>query len=429
MHATSTIIAHVVLLLAFAAPAADAADGSVLLILDASGSMWGRMEERAKIEIAREATRELIEGLPPATRIGLQAYGHRSKGACDDIEVLAAPGSASRADLLRRIAAIQPKGMTPITAALDRAGELLATEEAQAEIVLISDGKETCGGDPCAAARTLRDRGLPLRVHVVGFDVGAEEREQLACIADAGGGRYFGAGNTAELRQALAQVREEVQPGPRVVRVERPPIGSIQFRNLQGGSAQVFDMHSSERRINYCNGCGTNTQLLAGSYRLKFANFEVEAFEVGAGEPTVFDLHTVAGIIEIRNLQTGGVDLIAHDDDRKVGHFCIGCASVTQVRAGRYRLKFTNFESAPIEVSAGATAVYDLDQVAGILEFPNHREGQVEIVPVAGGKPIARFCKGCGSNTQVPAGRYRIVFPNYALDEVEVAAGQTVVIE
>lgn len=413
--------------------AAEAGEGdSVLVVMDASGSMWGRMEGRSKIEIARDAVRELVDALPPTTAVGLQVYGHRRKGDCADIELMVAPKGADRQPVLRAIDAVQPKGMTPITAALEGAADALATHEQAAAIVLVSDGKETCGGDPCAATRRLRERGLPLRVHVVGFDVGADERAQLACIAEAGGGRYFGAGSTAELRQALAQVREEVKPAPpapRVIRVERPPVGAIEFRNLQGGHAEVFDVDSGERRIHYCNGCGSNTQVLPGTYRVKFANFELDAFEVAGGEPTVLDLHSVAGIIEIRNLQNGGVDLIADDSGTKVGRYCNGCASVTQVRAGRYRLKFANFESAPIEVAAGATVVYDLNHVAGILEFPNHREGGVDILPAGGRAAVARYCRGCGSNTQLPAGLYRLRFPGFTLDDVEVVAGQTTIIE
>ncbi|MEJ5349040.1 MAG: hypothetical protein WHS46_10185 [Desulfosoma sp.] len=67
------------------------------------------------------------------------------------------------------------KGKTPIVDALTQAGELLAKNENDTTVVLVSDGLETCGGDPCQVAADLRARGLRLVIHVVGFDVNQTE--------------------------------------------------------------------------------------------------------------------------------------------------------------------------------------------------------------------------------------------------------------
>jgi hypothetical protein len=76
--------------------------------------------------------------------------------------------------------------------------------------VVISDGKETCAGDPCAAVREARAAGVKMQVHVIGFDVTPEESKQLRCIAEAGEGKYFAAKNAPELKQVLTQVKKEV---------------------------------------------------------------------------------------------------------------------------------------------------------------------------------------------------------------------------
>jgi hypothetical protein len=328
----------------------------MILVLDASGSMWGRIEGRAKIEIAREALNELLGELPADTAVGLQVYGHRSKGDCDDIELLAAPRAGAAEDLARRIASIQPKGMTPITAALQQAGASLAQHEGRASLVLISDGKETCNGDPCAAARRLRAQGVDTTIHVVGFDVGAEEREQLQCIAEGGGGRYFGAANAAELAAALARVREEVEVAPvrRVVEVKRPAMGSIEFRNLQRGNVFVEDAETRKAVTRYCNGCGSNTQVPAGTYRLRFDNFTLDDVEVRAGSPTIIDLDTVAGSLEFRNPPKGYVYIDDIATGKSVAHYCHGCGSNTQLRAGNYRLRFDTFQL-EVKVEPGTT--------------------------------------------------------------------------
>ncbi len=60
------------------------APAETVVVLDASGSMWGRIDGRPKIEIAREATRTLFEGFPAQARIGLVAYGHRRTASGHD---------------------------------------------------------------------------------------------------------------------------------------------------------------------------------------------------------------------------------------------------------------------------------------------------------------------------------------------------------
>lgn len=211
------------LVVAFNVPSTAAQDApGVIFILDGSGSMWGQIEGRTKIEVAKEIMVRLVDELPPTIQTGLVSYGHRTKGECDDIETLAALGSGNREELKARINGISPKGKTPITESLILATEDLRQNEGDSTVVLISDGKETCEGDPCEAVRELRAAGVKTTVHVVGFDVSAEEREQLMCIAEAGNGRYFSADNATELNEALAEVKREVvekaaEPEPRGV--------------------------------------------------------------------------------------------------------------------------------------------------------------------------------------------------------------------
>ncbi|MBW1802080.1 MAG: VWA domain-containing protein, partial [Deltaproteobacteria bacterium] len=62
--------------------------GRAILVLDASGSMWGKVRGRTKVEIARESIERLMEAWNPDIELGLIAYGHRRKGDCKDIELL-----------------------------------------------------------------------------------------------------------------------------------------------------------------------------------------------------------------------------------------------------------------------------------------------------------------------------------------------------
>lgn len=57
-----------------------------------SGPIWGQID--GKLGIAGEALAEVLQTIPAETELGLIAYGHRSKGACD-IETLVAPAKGT----------------------------------------------------------------------------------------------------------------------------------------------------------------------------------------------------------------------------------------------------------------------------------------------------------------------------------------------
>lgn len=185
--------------------AADGAASDVVLVVDASGSMRAKVGGQPKMDVARRVLRDVVGKVPAGAQIGLVAYGHRSESDCKDIETIVPVGSGDRAALLTRVDALPAKGKTPITGALTQVFDDLATRERPATVVLVSDGIETCGGDPCKTVRDARAAGRKFILHVVGFDLGPEDVSQLECAAQAGGGLYFGARDAKELGTALEQ--------------------------------------------------------------------------------------------------------------------------------------------------------------------------------------------------------------------------------
>ncbi|RMD89678.1 MAG: VWA domain-containing protein [Alphaproteobacteria bacterium] len=198
-----------------ALPALARAENNMLFILDASNSMWGQAGGEAKIDTAKRVLGDALGDLEGTVTPGLMVYGHRSRRECSDVELVAPFGAADAATIRGYIAGLNPRGKTPIAASLERAIEAFAgREEENNSILLISDGIETCGGDPCAAAAELIKRGINVRVNVVGFDVDAEARAQLQCIAEAGGGRYFEARDANDFTKAVAEVKQEAKAPP-----------------------------------------------------------------------------------------------------------------------------------------------------------------------------------------------------------------------
>jgi len=188
----------------------------LIIIIDASGSMYGQMQGRSKMDIAKESLVKIVQELPPKTHIGLIVYGHRRKGDCQDVEEMVSPSPLGAQKMNLIVPKIQPKGKTPITLSLHKALNALENRQGSKTILLISDGKETCGGDPCRLVKDFNKRGVQFVTHVVGFDVTPEEKKQLSCIAKEGGGKYYSAQNAADFQvatKAVAQKATDQTPG------------------------------------------------------------------------------------------------------------------------------------------------------------------------------------------------------------------------
>lgn len=179
----------------------------VMVVLDASGSMWGQIDGKTKIEIVRDAYGKLVKGWDSENvSSGLIAYGHRRKGDCSDIELLSKPGQTDSHSLGRMAYKLTPKGKTPLGDAVRMAAQELRYTEQKATVILLSDGIETCGVDPCQLGLDLENLGVDFTAHVVGLDIKTDaEKSQLQCLADNTGGRFVSADNATELEDALTQ--------------------------------------------------------------------------------------------------------------------------------------------------------------------------------------------------------------------------------
>lgn len=209
---------------AFPAAAVDE-NGSTMIVLDGSGSMWGQIGGAAKIEIARDAIGRMLADWPEDRALGLMAYGHRREGDCDDIETLLSPGPLDRSAVEASLEEVTPRGKTPVGASVRAAAGSVGQK---GSVVVVTDGLENCGADLCALGEELAESGAGFTAHVIGFDVD-DAGGQLACLAEATGGRYIPASDAASLTDALQEVSApEPEPqGPLYVdEFDRAELGS-----------------------------------------------------------------------------------------------------------------------------------------------------------------------------------------------------------
>jgi hypothetical protein len=188
---------------------------AVALVLDASGSMKESLPDGVtRMDAARRAVGKLVSTLPGVTRLAFRAYGHQSPTKaknCKDTELLSPFGSVEQVKdaVVAQANALEPQGYTPISYALQEAANDLSSEEATVHtVVLVSDGQQTCPGDPCAVAKALAEADTKLVMHTIGVGVDSATREQLTCISKAARGMYQDAANTAELEKVVAVAAE-----------------------------------------------------------------------------------------------------------------------------------------------------------------------------------------------------------------------------
>jgi len=236
------------------------------IVLDCSGSMKDLTPEgETKMVAAKRVVTDLVQKMPDGLNVMFVIYGHEVFGSADDprncqavkiARPLSRLDAAGKSDLGRLIDGLRPTGATPIALSLRTAGAELARNNAFCGLVLITDGLETCHGDPVAEAATLAANSkLTFGVNVVGFGVKAEENQILAQIAKAGRGKYYAANSSAELAKSIGAVFQDLAQNtrkPDVQTIERravkvlkpeiegfPPLAEIQLVSYGLGSVSV----------------------------------------------------------------------------------------------------------------------------------------------------------------------------------------------
>lgn len=188
---------------------------NIELILDASGSMAEQVGGQPKLDIAKEVLTDFVDTLPETANVALRVYGHVGSNneadkavSCAGTELLYPFQSLDKEKFKTAINSFQPTGWTPIAGSFQKAQKdfvQFPTESSSNFVYLVSDGIETCDGDPVAAAGELHESDVKAIVNIVGFDVDQEATAQLKAAAQRGGGQYYEARSAAELEQVFAQ--------------------------------------------------------------------------------------------------------------------------------------------------------------------------------------------------------------------------------
>jgi Ca-activated chloride channel family protein len=181
-----------------------------MLVFDASGSMAGtdlNTPPMPRIARVKQALAKVLPHAAAARNIGLIDYGPGPANQCNNIELLLRPTPNAAQPIMAAIDKLIPAGRTPLTSAVEEAARVLRFPEKPGVVVLLTDGEETCGGDPCKMAQGLRAQGENLTVHVIGYRMRDTATPagymQSRCLAESTGGLYISVETTDQLVEAL----------------------------------------------------------------------------------------------------------------------------------------------------------------------------------------------------------------------------------
>jgi hypothetical protein len=350
---------------------ADAQESrSIALILDASGSMNARLTGGStRIDAAKAAVAAFVGKLDPAIRIGYRVYGHQSPTKarnCKDTELLVGfgPASANRDAILAKTKGVRARGYTPITYVIQLAAADIGKEPGARTIVLVSDGKETCAGDPCAAAKALAAADARLVIHTIGFNVDAAARYQLQCIARVARGTYSDATGAADLGASLGKVaaaKPAPEPAPKppqakppqsktTITIAKPKPGRLQIKNPDFRGHRVTEAETGKSVGLFSNM--TFMDLPAGIYNVAFGPTVWRSVEVRAGETTVLE----PGTIEVRNASGAGHKVLDWETGVEVGNVSSFVRRLS-VMPSTFTVMFGNARWENIEIKAGENRV------------------------------------------------------------------------
>jgi hypothetical protein len=378
---------------------------SIALILDASGSMNAKLATGGtRIDAAKAAVGAFLAKLDPNVRIAYRVYGHQSPTKahdCKDTELMVGfgPASANRDAILAKTQSVKAQGYTPITYVIQLAAADINKEPGTRTVVLVSDGKETCDGDPCAVAKALAAADAKLVIHTIGFNVDDAARYQLQCIARVARGTYTNASGAADLGAKLGEA-SVAKPSPvppqtkTTITITRPKPGKLEIKQADFRGHIVTEAESG-KEVARLNTTGRVAELPPGVYNLSFGPTLWKSIEVKAGETTLVD----PGVLEVGTAWIMGHKVLDWETEAEVGSFSTSVRRINVVPS-TFTVTFGKAKWENIEVKAGQVKV--ISPAVIIVKGLDHRGARVDTVD---GAHVANVSV-TASLLPVPPGRY-----------------------
>ncbi|WP_170105654.1 VWA domain-containing protein [Desmospora activa] len=224
---------------------------NVFVLLDASGSMAGKVREGVMMDLAKKAIQDFTKELPEDANVSLRVYGHKGSNqekdkqvSCESNEEVYELGAYKQSRFNQALDRFSPTGWTPLTSAIDETTKAVEKTDGKTRniVYVVSDGEETCGGDPVKAARELNDAGAQTVINILGFNVDNKGQKQLMDMAKASNGTYKNVLSGSDLDSYLKAEQKRIEREWDVWRTKnRLEADKIWAENYQRMNELVYD--------------------------------------------------------------------------------------------------------------------------------------------------------------------------------------------
>lgn len=340
--------------LAWGSPPAQAKEERMVeIILDASGSMMGKLKSgETKLEGAKKAIEELLTKIPEETLLAFRAYGFQSakeKKDCKDTRLLVpfGPLSANRQKIVDQVSALKALGFTPLSYSLTEAGKDFPQHfKGEKMVILVTDSKETCEGDPCALAQSLAKAEAKWVIHTVGFGVDEATRHQMECVARVTGGKYFAAEDTASLAREMGKA---IQTAKKAV-TEEKGLGTLKVEGATLEGHKVTKAETGEQ-VAVLSNVQSSIKVPAGLYQVTVGQAVWKGVQVHPNQTTVLK----PGFIKVEGASLVGHSIVDPETGEQHGSVSV-LQNNTAVMPGEYWVLFGKIPW-PVTVKAGETTI------------------------------------------------------------------------
>jgi Ca-activated chloride channel homolog len=184
--------------------------GKAIILLDASSSMLLSVNGEVKMDIAKDAVNRFADVIGQDNDVSLVVYGHKGsesnadkKLSCEGIEEVYPMGEYQGDSFNKSLSSIESKGWTPLAGAINKATEMSSKLDGPITVYIVSDGVETCDGNPVKAAEKFVQKNEDRTINIIGFNVDKKAEEQLTAVSEAGNGNYYSANNAEEIQKTI----------------------------------------------------------------------------------------------------------------------------------------------------------------------------------------------------------------------------------
>ncbi|KAB8139468.1 VWA domain-containing protein [Gracilibacillus oryzae] len=212
---------------------------NMAILLDASGSMANLEGDQTRMQLAKDAIENFVQDLPEAANVSLYVYGHKGSSSesdrpasCEGIEEVYPLGNFDRNNFNKALDQFNPAGWTPMASAIEYVEndwKELQGEENINTIYLVSDGIETCDGDPVAAIQSLKESNVAPLINIIGYQVDNEGAEQLREMAEAAEAKFIDAKSQEDLVAEFELTIDNAKIWSEWAKDERKNVGDLKI--------------------------------------------------------------------------------------------------------------------------------------------------------------------------------------------------------